>query len=468
MKKNLKTIFVILIATFIFFVGRNVSATTVIYRDAEFNLIPADRLKVSAVAGVTSTIEEGKVIFSVSVPADTTSWKNQVSGEGSTKSYVYSGVLITPPTEEAVKYNALFDAEMEFPYYDTNPAAEIEYGKQHGVSIQNGVARGDYVVGDRTDGNYKPFGERTYITVIFWYDKDNNYITSEYYEVERVLTDPNSESINREAIDSSRINLVEGQENVSLKDNVLTLGENFTDTTVKFKITKPSSDAKYSHYYTYKTEKAELIDDYAIVELAVTSSKISSIIDWYIDIDTSITFEKFDITIQGETTTLKTEDETLIFESNSDKFLPSYKIVLSEETEEEQISTIQESLETSEKIVNLYDINIKNYNDSIVKIEDGSFLIKIKLTDEMKKYDELKVIYVNDKNEIEETFEVEIEGEYLTFNTTHLSLYGIVGVTKTQITNPQTFDTMYIYIILFSVSLLIITGLGIYLKKNNN
>ena len=86
----------------------------------------------------------------------------------------------------------------------------------------------------------------------------------------------------------------------------------------------------------------------------------------------------------------------------------------------------------------------------------------------MKKYDELKVIYVNDKNEIEETFEVEIEGEYLTFNTTHLSLYGIVGVTKTQITNPQTFDTMYIYIILFSVSLLIITGLGIYLKKNNN
>lgn len=471
MKKIFERIFLVAFIAMNFIFINKASAATIEYRGGEFDVIPASRIKTTTVAGVESTIADGKVTFTVSIPSDTTSWKEQVS-DTQTENYVYSGVYITPPCEEATKYDAIFDAESQFPNYGLTPDSEIEEGKEYAIGLTKGQAPGFYVVGDRTNGNMSLFGEKTYISVIYWYNDDNEYITREYFEVERVNADSDANVIERTEIDPSRISLVEGQENVTLENGVVKLGKDFTGSSIQLKIAAPSNGTTYTHFYTYGsasgetgTETTALADGYAIITLSIYNEKLSDIIDWYIDANTSVTFETINLTVEGETTSYQDESETIYLVSEDDAMLPMYKLIVTEIMDEKELSSIQETLKSNEKLLNLYDINIVDGNGEIVKLENGSYLIKIKMTEDLKKYDNYSVVYIDESGKVAETLKAKIDGEYITFTTTHLSSYGVVGLSDVE--NPQTYDSIITYLVIMISAILGIIGVATYLKTTN-
>lgn len=471
MKKIFERIFLVAFIAMNFIFINKASAATIEYRGGEFDVIPASRIKTTTVAGVESTIADGKVTFTVSIPSDTTSWKEQVS-DTQTENYVYSGVYITPPCEEATKYDAIFDAESQFPNYGLTPDSEIEEGKEYAIGLTKGQAPGFYVVGDRTNGNMSLFGEKTYISVIYWYNDDNEYITREYFEVERVNADSDANVIERTEIDPSRISLVEGQENVTLENGVVKLGKDFTGSSIQLKIAAPSNGTTYTHFYTYGsasgetgTETTALADGYAIITLSIYNEKLSDIIDWYIDANTSVTFETINLTVEGESTSYQDESETIYLVSEDDAMLPMYKLIVTEIMDEKELSSIQETLKSNEKLLNLYDINIVDGNGEIVKLENGSYLIKIKMTEDLKKYDNYSVVYIDESGKVAETLKAKIDGEYITFTTTHLSSYGVVGLSDVE--NPQTYDSIITYLVIMISAILGIIGVATYLKTTN-
>ena len=103
-------------------------------------------------------------------------------------------------------------------------------------------------------------------------------------------------------------------------------------------------------------------------------------------------------------------------------------------------------------------------DDDLVKLENGSFQIKIPVED---LYDTYKVAYVKD-NKIVETIDAKYADGYVVFNTTHLSeyyVYGAINETPINTANPQTLDNISLYFTLAIISMGI-TGLAI--KKFNN
>lgn len=158
----------------------------------------------------------------------------------------------------------------------------------------------------------------------------------------------------------------------------------------------------------------------------------------------------------GENLTLEKTDYLELLELIEDE---EYKDYL-----KGQIAEIEELF--GKKIVGFYDINVFDEYQNIVPMEDGNFKIRIKLTDEMKEYDYLVAAYVDkDNDEDIEYFGVTIEDDYLTFNTTHLSTYVILGDNIKNIDNPNTGDHIGLYLI---ITLLGTTGLLISYKSMKN
>ncbi|MBP5678529.1 MAG: hypothetical protein J6X28_01715 [Bacilli bacterium] len=135
------------------------------------------------------------------------------------------------------------------------------------------------------------------------------------------------------------------------------------------------------------------------------------------------------------------------------------------ETIEEIIATIKENVKEYGELLNLYAIDISGpgigYSDAVT--------IKILLTDEMKKYDTLKFIFVDENNnfviqEIHDSIGTEtIDGkEYVVFELNHLSAYALVG---SNTNNPGTADKVIYYAIMLGLCTLGLAGLGIYTKK---
>lgn len=59
-------------------------------------------------------------------------------------------------------------------------------------------------------------------------------------------------------------------------------------------------------------------------------------------------------------------------------------MVIEEITDEVQIKSVQDLLKSNETLINLYDINLLDGNNLVVKLENGNYLINIKLKDELK------------------------------------------------------------------------------------
>lgn len=111
----------------------------------------------------------------------------------------------------------------------------------------------------------------------------------------------------------------------------------------------------------------------------------------------------------------------------------------------------------------IVDINVLE-NGEIVKINDTKMKIRINLPEELKGYKKYEVVYIKD-NQIQETIPATIEDGYIIFETTHLSEYGIIATEKNanaNVENPKTGDNIALYIVTSIVSMIGITGLGLY------
>lgn len=91
-----------------------------------------------------------------------------------------------------------------------------------------------------------------------------------------------------------------------------------------------------------------------------------------------------------------------------------------------------EAVSDEGEIISVFNIDVCDEDDRCV--QDGPFEIKIKLTDEMKGYDNYKLIYINDEEAgptTEEPIILTIEGGFLVGTLPHLSSYVLVGSNNT-------------------------------------
>lgn len=199
--------------------------------------------------------------------------------------------------------------------------------------------------------------------------------------------------------------------------------------------------------------------------------------------------------------TIETDDENVSFESDT-PISNDYKLVVEEvevkdvEALTETISDkITESLKDTEvlqstKVLATYDISVKDSTDTVVKMENGNYAISIKLTeDQIGDYNTFKVVYINDKGEVAEVLDATLTDGVLTFKTTHLSTYAVVGYNTLAVNPgedegdlgdgtttpetpseetpevPQTFDSFMTYVAAGVVSIALIAGAVLYIKK---
>ncbi len=154
---------------------------------------------------------------------------------------------------------------------------------------------------------------------------------------------------------------------------------------------------------------------------------------------------------------LETDNVILI----SDKKVNT-KYELKEEnlTEHEVASKVSESIDKD--LVSLYDVTVYNGKKQ-VPMKNGKYTMKIKLDNNIDKYENYQIIYVNDNGEIEEYIDGHIEGEYIVFNTSHLSQYGVIAspVVKEQVVSTVEVNSINPMISnIFKISILVIFTLG--------
>ena len=154
---------------------------------------------------------------------------------------------------------------------------------------------------------------------------------------------------------------------------------------------------------------------------------------------------------------------------------------------DEELESLGLTKEEFAQILNIIKENTAKYGTLLsvyaIEIEDanlahtGKTEIKIKMTDEMKKYNTFKLIYLDDENNFkaEDIVDLKVNGEYIEGTLPHLSAYALVGdnveteTTTTEKTdnskNPKTGDNIIMTISIFAVATL---GAYITLKLNRN
>lgn len=107
---------------------------------------------------------------------------------------------------------------------------------------------------------------------------------------------------------------------------------------------------------------------------------------------------------------------SVIFEEPRDKY---YKLDIKK-------MEIPEGL-TDKNVKLVVDINLINGDFEIVEINGIKMRIKIALPEELKGYNQYEIVYIGRDNGIKETLPATVKDGYITFETTHLSKYGIVA-----------------------------------------
>lgn len=140
----------------------------------------------------------------------------------------------------------------------------------------------------------------------------------------------------------------------------------------------------------------------------------------------------------------------------------------------ENYNNALEQIKTATKkygnLLAFYEIEVLNEDN--YQIHEGPFNIKIKMTDEMKKYNTFNLIYVEDDLSIGTPITLTVDGDYLTGTLDHLSTYALVGdnTSNDKTNNPKTGDNIMLYVAISGLSLICLAGRFIYinkLKKNN-
>ena len=97
-------------------------------------------------------------------------------------------------------------------------------------------------------------------------------------------------------------------------------------------------------------------------------------------------------------------------------------------------------------------------------IEEGPLRIRIKMTDEMKKFNTFKLGYLNNQYEVAEIIELTVDGDYLVGTLPHLSTYTLVG-SITETPNPSTLDNINHYVSMFTISMIGLAGSALYIYR---
>lgn len=174
-----------------------------------------------------------------------------------------------------------------------------------------------------------------------------------------------------------------------------------------------------------------------------------------------------------ENKVIETNDKKVTFESDS-ALDNGYELQITEVTKEEKAKAetkVNDLYKDNKKVENtklitLYDIKVSD-GINIIPMSNGKFSISIAIDESETKYDNYKVIYIDDNGNIGETLDAKLVDGKIVFKTTHLSVYGIIGYNNATVTNPNTGDNLSMIIILGGLSLLTI-GMSVRkLNKNN-
>ena len=157
--------------------------------------------------------------------------------------------------------------------------------------------------------------------------------------------------------------------------------------------------------------------------------------------------------------------DNVIFESK-DTLNGDYKLEVTDLTSSLSEEDIAKLVTEKQTLLGLYDISVLNGSDVVVPMEDGEFTIRIKLTNDMQKYNKLTAVYV-ENGEIKETFPVTVEDGYAVFTTTHLSNYAILGENVENPSNPSTSDNIMIFAGILTLGLAGSISSIYFMKKKN-
>ena len=139
------------------------------------------------------------------------------------------------------------------------------------------------------------------------------------------------------------------------------------------------------------------------------------------------------------------------------------------------LDMIKENTTKHGTLLSVYNIEIEDANLA----HTGKTEIKIKMTDEMKKYNTFKLIYLDDENnfKVGDIVELKINGEYIEGTLPHLSAYALVGSniettspsteekTTDTSSNPTTGDNIIMIISIFAIATF---GVFTTIKVNKN
>lgn len=164
-------------------------------------------------------------------------------------------------------------------------------------------------------------------------------------------------------------------------------------------------------------------------------------VDTYIDEETGeeidyIAPKQIDYAGDFIETDSEAEDQISAAVEFGDELIADRKATLSVTEEDTEGLVLTEEGE----LIGAFDINMLDREGQIIEVNDNDITIYIDLDEDtynaLAEYDELYAVYFNEDGEEEERFVVHLESDtyeddvwyYLWFNTTHLSVYGILGV----------------------------------------
>ena len=171
----------------------------------------------------------------------------------------------------------------------------------------------------------------------------------------------------------------------------------------------------------------QALDYSKMVSVAVTDSWMKSHIETSLTMTTDAGFgivKYVKEVAKKEETKLESENVILISNEKVDK---KYKLNERNLKNDEIAQRVDNSID--ESLISLYDVTVFNGSKEVT-MKDGTYTIKIKLDHNIDDYENYRIIYVNDDGEIEEYIDGVIEGDYIVFETSHLSQYGVIGSVK--------------------------------------
>ena len=116
-------------------------------------------------------------------------------------------------------------------------------------------------------------------------------------------------------------------------------------------------------------------------------------------------------------------------------------------------------------LLSIYEISVRK-DGKALEIKDNPMTVKIPMNDHLKGYKYYQAVYLGDPLE---RFDAVVEGDFLVFETTHLSQYAILGSnTPFETTeSPQTGDNsnMFLLVALLFASGGVLTVLGVTDKR---